>query len=146
MDYHQFLGQVQHRAQLGTFEEAVRATRATLETLGERLYGGEAGNLAAQLPEELGHYLLETAACSEAFDLDEFINRVQMREGVDLPLAVFHSRVVCQVMREAVSPTLMKKVLDQLPPEYDTFIQSGQNIGEPRRPSVGQGGDLGPML
>ena len=121
MDYHTFIGRVQHRTRLGTFEEAVRATRATLETLGERLYGGEPSNLGAQLPEELGHYL-ERAKAGEAFDLDEFLNRVQIREGVDLPEAVFHARVVLQVLREAVSPSLMRKVLDQLPPEYDRFI------------------------
>jgi len=144
MDYHKFIGQVQHRAELGTFEEAVRATRATLETLGERLYGGEASNLAAQLPEELGHYLERTKG-SEAFDLKEFLNRVQIREGVDLPEAVFHARVVLQVLREAVSPTLMRKVLDQLPPEFDNFILSSQNVGEPPGPDIREGSGPGEL-
>ena len=38
--YDEFIGQVQHRAQLGSHAEAERATRATLETLAERLVGG----------------------------------------------------------------------------------------------------------
>jgi uncharacterized protein (DUF2267 family) len=124
MDYHQFMGQVQHRARLATFEQAVKATRATLETLRERLYGGEAANLASQLPEEIGLYLLG-GDTTESFDLDEFFSRVSIREGVDVPEAVFHSRVVFQVMTEAVSPTLIKKVLAQLPEEYDKFITVG---------------------
>jgi uncharacterized protein (DUF2267 family) len=50
MTYDEFIGQVHHRARLGTTGDAVRATRATLEVLGERLFGGEAKDLAAQLP------------------------------------------------------------------------------------------------
>lgn len=49
MRYDEFIGQVQHRAGLGSHAEAERATRATLETLAERLAGGEAHDLAARL-------------------------------------------------------------------------------------------------
>lgn len=124
MRFEQFVGQVQHRARLGTEGEAVRAVRATLETLGERLFGGEADNLAAQLPQEVGHYLREPAA-SESFDLDEFFRRVSEREGEDLPEAAYHARVVIEVLREAVSPGLIDKVLDQLPEEYDKLFGAG---------------------
>lgn len=41
MNFHDFLGQVQHRAQLRSMDEALRATRATLTTLSERLQGRE---------------------------------------------------------------------------------------------------------
>lgn len=124
MKYHEFLGQVQHRARLASLEEATRATRATLETLGERLYGGEAGNLAAQLPEEIGLYLRRGGG-GESFDLDEFFGRVSLREGTDLPAAVFHARAVMDVLKEAVSPGLLRKVLDQLPEEYDRLFEAG---------------------
>lgn len=122
MDYHEFMGQVQHRARLATFEDAVRATRATLETLAERLYGGEAGNLAAQLPQEIGRYLSEPTV-NESFGLDEFFERVSQREGVELPLATFHARVVMDVVSDAVSPDLMGKVRAQLPVEYDRLFE-----------------------
>lgn len=124
MRYDEFVGQVQHRARLGTEGEAVRAIHATLETLGERLYGGEAHNLAAQLPQEIGAYL-EQPTINESFDLDEFFNRVSMREGVDLPVAVYHARVVMEVLGEAVSPGILDKVRDQLPDEYDKLFQAG---------------------
>lgn len=124
MRYDEFVGQVQHRARLGTEGEAVRAIHATLETLGERLYGGEAHNLAAQLPQEIGAYL-EQPTINESFDLDEFFNRVSMREGVDLPVAVYHARVVMEVLGEAVSPGILDKVRDQLPGEYDKLFQAG---------------------
>ncbi len=124
MQYDQFVGQVHNRGRFASDGDAMRAIHATLETLGERLFGGEADNLAAQLPPELGHYLREPAV-SESFSLDEFFNRVALREGVDLPIAVYHARVVIEVLKEAVSPALMDKVLDQLPEEYDSVFKAG---------------------
>ncbi len=52
MQYDEFIGQVQHRARLANSEQAVRATRATLETLGRRLFGGEMAHVRSQLPPE----------------------------------------------------------------------------------------------
>ncbi|MHB0871006.1 MAG: DUF2267 domain-containing protein [Chloroflexota bacterium] len=118
MQYDRFVGLVQSRARLASEGEAVRAIHATLETLGERLFGGEADNLASQLPVEIGHYLKEPAV-SESFDLDEFYRRVSMREGIDLPLAIYHAKSVIEVLKEAVSPGVLDKLLDQLPEEYD---------------------------
>ncbi len=121
MEYHHFVGQVQHRARLADFEDAVTAIRATMQTLGERLFGGEAGNLAAQLPKEIGHYLFE-ANKSESFGFDEFIDRVSIREGVERPKAQFDARVVMELVREAVSPSLITKVRAQLPAEYGALF------------------------
>lgn len=128
MEYHEFLGQVQHRARLGSFEEATRATRATLETLGERLFGGEAGNLASQLPLEIGRFLLEPTK-KESFDVDEFFQRVSIREGADLPEAIFHARMVIDVLTEAVSPGLMAKVKAQLPSDYNKLFYKEKGAG-----------------
>ncbi len=130
MQYQEFLGQVQHRARLATLEQATTATRATLETLGERLFGGEAGNLASQLPPELGRFLLESPG-TERFDLDGFYRRVSWKEGEDLPTSIFHARAVMSVLRDAISPSLMDKVMDQLPAEYDQLIQE-EGQGERR--------------
>jgi len=71
MQYNEFIGRVQNRARLGTTGEAVQATRATLEVLSQRLFNGQAGNLAAQLPEEVGRYLTEIQE-SQTFDPQEF--------------------------------------------------------------------------
>jgi uncharacterized protein (DUF2267 family) len=57
MPYDEFIGQVQNAAHPGSQREAVAAIRATLQTLGERLAGGAADNLAAQLPRQAGEYL-----------------------------------------------------------------------------------------
>src|SRR5256885_341656 len=84
MKYDEFISQVQHRAKLNSREDAVRASSATLETLGERLAGGEAKDLASQLPQELALYLERThTGIQQSFSLDEFFWRVSQREGVD---------------------------------------------------------------
>ena len=123
MKYNDFIGKVQNRARLGTSSKAIRATRATLEVLGQRLFGGEAKDLAAQLPEEIGIYL-EQDVPSEAFGLDEFYERVSEKEGVDLPGAVYHAQSVISVVQEAVSQGEMDDVRAQLPDEYDPLFEA----------------------
>ncbi len=126
MKHDEFIGQVQYRAQLSSRGEAERATRATLETLAERLAGGEAKDLAAQLPLEIGEHLRgQWSALGERFSLDEFFRRVSRREGADLPDAVFHARVVIEVLSEAVSKGEIDDVRAQLPTEFDELFESG---------------------
>lgn len=121
MKYSEFLGTVQNQARLGTESDAVSAVRATFETLGERLAGGQAGHVAAQLPEELGYYLRQ-ADKDERFELHTFYERVSEREGVDLPDAVYHAKVVMKVLAEATSPGEMRDLRAQLPAEYEDLF------------------------
>ena len=81
MKHDEFIGRVQHYARLASRGDA---ERATLETLGERLAGGEPKDLASQLPPEIGLHLLRYAGMGERFSLDEFYKRVSEREGEDL--------------------------------------------------------------
>lgn len=124
MQYHEFIGRVQNRARLGTTGEAVRATGATLEVLSQRLFEGQAGNLAAQLPEEVGRYLTETQD-SETFGPEEFFKRVSQKENVDLPDAVHNARVVISVVQDAVTQGEIDKIQAQLPAEYNSLFESG---------------------
>lgn len=124
MKHDEFIGHVQHYARLPSRGDAERATRATLETLGERLAGGEPKDLASQLPPEIGLHLLRYGGKGEHLSLDEFFRRVSEREGgEDLPLAVFHARAVIRVLSEAVSPGEINDILAQLPPEFDRFFR-----------------------
>ena len=123
MQFDEFMGQVQSRARLASTGEALEAVRATLATLSERVAGGAATNLAAELPSALGEYLKDRAP--ERFDLDEFFRRVSEKEGQGLPQAVFHARVVMEVVREAVSAGSIDKIRDQLPSDYDPLFEAG---------------------
>jgi uncharacterized protein (DUF2267 family) len=124
MQHDQFIGQIQHRAQLSSRGDAERAVRATLETLAERLAGGEAKDLAAQLPRELGEHLRRAGSSGgERFSLDEFYRRVAEREGIDVGKAAYHARVVIEVLGEAVSLGEMRDVHAQLPDEFDPLFE-----------------------
>lgn len=79
MQFEQFVGQVQHRAHLGSQGDAMRAICATLETLGERILPQEVHDLAAQLPIGIGAYL-RLSPGQDRFDLHEFFRRVAERE------------------------------------------------------------------
>ena len=122
MKYNEFLGKVQHQARLGSESDTVSAVRATLETLGERLAGGQAAHTAAQLPEEIGYYLKQ-AKRNESFELDTFYNRVAKRESVDYPDAVYHAKVVMSVLEEALTPGEMRDLRAQLPDEYNDLFE-----------------------
>jgi uncharacterized protein (DUF2267 family) len=126
VQFREFLGQVQSRAGLDSLDAALAATRATLETLSERLSGNEPDNLAAQLPEELARYLRQEKR-GQRFSADEFFQRVSQRSGADLPFAVFQARVVVEVLGEAVSKGEIDDVRSQLPEDYQRIFESGSH-------------------
>jgi len=130
MDHDAFIGEVQNRAELPSRGAALSASRATLQTLGDRIQEGKATNLAAQLSDELGRYLEEHADAPESFGFDEFIDRVAERDESianhgddDLSAAAFHARVVIDVLEEAVSGEQLDDLRDQLPDEYGQLFE-----------------------
>ena len=119
MQSHEFLGQVRYKAHLATLGEAMRATRATLETLAERLGPDEARHLADQLPHEIQLFLSDAGTpMPERFSPDEFLLRVCAREGIALPESTQHARAVIDVLTEALSPRGTGDVLARLPDDY----------------------------
>jgi uncharacterized protein (DUF2267 family) len=115
--YHEMVAALKRTADLASDEEADRALRATLRTLGERLAGGQPFDLASQLPEELKNDLPPWGP-GDPFDLDEFYRRVADREGVDPETAERHARAAVAVIRQAVSSGEFDDVLAQLPKGY----------------------------
>jgi uncharacterized protein (DUF2267 family) len=124
MTFDRFLGEVQHRARLASTGEALRATQAVLQTLGERIDFGEAKDLAAQLPRELAPYL-GTEQHGVRLSLDDFFRKVSGRALVDIPAAVYQVRVVLEVLQYAVSPGEIANVRRQLPPEWGPLFEEG---------------------
>lgn len=117
MDFDEFLGQVQNRAQLDSTGEALQVTRITLSTLAERVQPGEATDLAAQLPQEIDRFLTETGEV-ESFDFDGFVDRIVSRgdyEDDERADAVFHAQVVLDVVSEAASAGELDDLRGQLP-------------------------------
>lgn len=125
MKHDEFIGQVQHRAKLAFRGEAEVATRATLETLAERLLGNEPAHAAAQLPRGIADYLKHAwSGMGASFSLDEFFRRVSQREEVDLLEAVYHSRLVIEVLQEAISQGEVEDIRAQLPEEYLSLFEA----------------------
>ena len=132
MKYDEFISQVQHRAKLNSREDAVRASSATLETLGERLAGGEAKDLASQLPQELALYLERAhTSIQQSFSLDEFFWRVSQREGVDLTESTYHARVVIALLSELVTLGEIENVKSQLPKGFAKLFDVENEGGLP---------------
>jgi uncharacterized protein (DUF2267 family) len=121
----EFIVEVRNLAGLGNNEEAEKATRATLETLRERLAGDEPSNLAAQLPPEIASYV-EGSGSQDSFGVDEFYSRVAQKEGLGQDEAARHARAVATVLQTAVSGGELDDVRSQLGNEYkELFGQPG---------------------
>lgn len=104
--------------------EAEQATRATLQTLAQRLTRGEALDLVSELPPEIGPYL-HTEGHPDPFDVEEFIRRVAEREGVDEETAERHAAVVLATLRRAVSPKAYHDLTSLLPRSFATVLPAG---------------------
>ena len=135
MQMNEFVGQVQHGARLADMNQALNATRATLETLAERLGADESRHLAAQLPDGIGQYLDGQAAVAEDFSSDEFLKRISAREGVGPLDSVSHARAVLDTLQHAVSAGEMREVLVRLSPDYARLFAG--TTDRPRRYGCG---------
>jgi uncharacterized protein (DUF2267 family) len=120
MNFDEFTGEVQHRLELPATGEAVRAARATLMTLGQRIPEGNAEDFAASLPMEIKWYM--TGAVHEhgqRFDWSEFVERVAEIEGVDRPDAAYHAQVIMDLTSTLVPPSDLRQLRDMLPESED---------------------------
>jgi uncharacterized protein (DUF2267 family) len=120
MNFDEFTGTVQHRLELPGTGETVRAVRATLMPLGQRIPEGNAEDLAASLPMEVRWYL--TGAVREhgqRFDWSEFVSRVAETEGIDHSDAAYHAQVVVDLVASTVPESDFQQLRDQLPEADD---------------------------
>jgi uncharacterized protein (DUF2267 family) len=120
MNFDEFTGTVQHRLELPGTGETVRAVRATLMPLGQRIPEGNAEDLAASLPMEVRWYL--TGAVREhgqRFDWSEFVSRVAETEGTDRSDAAYHAQVVVDLVASSVPESDFQQLRDQLPEADD---------------------------
>jgi uncharacterized protein (DUF2267 family) len=107
-------------------EMATSLTRATLQVLAQRISGGEARDIARQLPPDLDAALRPEHEQAEPFDLEVFVQRVADRSFVDHDAAVAGVRAVCQTLREAVTGDEFEDVLAQLPREYAALLDESE--------------------
>ena len=121
MNFDEFTGEVQHRLEFPDTGRTVRAIRATLMTLGERIPEGNAEDLAANLPMEIKWYM--TGAVSEhgqRFDWKEFVDRVSEIERAEPADAAYHARVIVDLVHTIVPSSDFQQLRDQLPESEDS--------------------------
>ena len=133
MQYDQFISKVQEHAGFESRDDATRLTKATLETLGERLSRKERDDLASEIPEELKTYLLKRENW-DLFTVGEFFQRVEARADCGLPRAVIGSRAVIMTLREAVSTGELEDVIQEFPSGYEELFSKRPD--EPLSPTM----------
>jgi len=123
MDYDTFVREVAQRAGLPRDQASV-LTRATLQTLAERLTGGEADDVAAQLPMQMKEWLLSHATpAAEKFGVDEFVRRVSDKANVTPEDARRGARAVFVTLRAAATAGEFNDVMSQLPKEFSDLAE-----------------------
>ncbi|WP_408959538.1 DUF2267 domain-containing protein [Natrinema sp. 74] len=135
--YTDFIGEVQHRIEAGRRAEAVRTTRAVLETLGECVQEGEATDIASPLPMEIDRYLL-AADHGQRYDYDEFVDRVVERlnyddlaldsaygapSPVDTGEAVYRIKAITELLDEHLPGSELADIEAQLPDDFGDMFE-----------------------
>lgn len=123
MKEHEIVAAVQENARTDTPEHTRAAVQATLGVLGQRLSGGEARDLASQLPPALAE-ALPVEGAGERFDLDEFYRRVADREGQGCTpqQARQHARATMTALRSGITPGEFDDLVNQLPEDYGELV------------------------
>ncbi|MFC0533678.1 DUF2267 domain-containing protein [Phytohabitans kaempferiae] len=107
-----------------TTDVAEALTEATLRTLAQRISGGEAGDLANRMPDELRPYILKAQEYPEAFPYEEFIRRVAEATNVDPGTAERGVAAVLHATRDVVGYKEFMDTLAQLPKDLANLAAS----------------------
>jgi uncharacterized protein (DUF2267 family) len=127
MQYHEIVKTLSSIYNFNSESEAVSSMNSFLKTLGERMQGGAASHLAAQLPEEFKESLTGLEE-SIKYSYREFIAKVAEREGCETDEAFNRARAVLSVLFAALTSGEFKHILDQLPAEYAPLFDGIENF------------------
>ncbi|QNP75389.1 DUF2267 domain-containing protein [Streptomyces roseirectus] len=131
MDHDTFMGQVQARARLDSRGAAEAATRATLETLAERVPAPLAAKLAAQLPREIGEHLRRVATAPDQpagglrMSRRDFLDRLAQRAGADVAKAAYEARGVVEVVGEATEGAVLERIRQAMDDDLAELLFAG---------------------
>ncbi|MFB7231604.1 DUF2267 domain-containing protein [Streptomyces griseus] len=118
-----FLDRVRERGEYGTRTEAERAARVVLALLGAHLVGRERAELAARLPETMALILLNPLQATEPLSAERFVRATAAWiEGAGEQTAQWDVGAVLSVVADAAGEELTRRILLQLPPDYDVFF------------------------
>ena len=133
MRYDEFIDRVLEKSGLDSRERAIELTKATLETLGERLDRTVRRGVASQLPDELKELLLSRGD-GDSYQLQEFYQRVGARADTNYQNAAKRAKAVLSVLQEAISAGEVQDMVDSLPEGYATLFDG--EVSGPGFPSL----------
>jgi uncharacterized protein (DUF2267 family) len=125
MDYKEIIELIRREAGGLRGEEAERAAEAVLRVLAERLPRGETRRLLQELPAEMKPWVY-TEQDAEAFDIDEFLDRIAKREEIDIETALVHARAVFAALGQALSPETVTQLAASLPQTFGPLVAEAQ--------------------
>jgi uncharacterized protein (DUF2267 family) len=125
MDYKEIIELIRREAGGLRSEEADRAAEAVLRVLAERLPRGEARRLLQELPAEMKPWVYNEQD-AEAFDIDEFLDRIAKREDIDIETALVHARAVFAALGQALSPETVTHLAASLPQTFAPLVAEAQ--------------------
>jgi uncharacterized protein (DUF2267 family) len=117
MRYDEFIKTLEQRLGVTGREDAESTAVSVLQALADRLTGGEADDLLAQLPEPLKKAIRVTAD-ADTMRYDEFVERIALELELPEDEARQRVRAVFSVLREAVTPGEFDDVFAQLDGTY----------------------------
>ncbi|NKE34370.1 DUF2267 domain-containing protein [Natronococcus sp. JC468] len=118
MQENEFYRLVQEASHLETIDRAQVATEAVLKTLGEAVTGGEAEDVAAQLPSELASIVEDADHDGTGYDREEFVERVSEHlQGTDVEDA--DAEQFADGVTDAIAATLTQGELQDLKAQLD---------------------------
>jgi uncharacterized protein (DUF2267 family) len=106
-------------------DQAQRIAEAVLEVLAIRISDGEVEDLEAELPPELRPALergLAESRAAKMMTVDEFIDTVAEREGIELEDAERHTRAVFSALRAVLSGKEFQDMAAQLSEDYRPLL------------------------
>lgn len=124
VEYVDFVARVEGGLDSPESGEAEEAVEATLEALGECISGGEAKDLAAELPSEMAEALTRAGGDPESLSLEEFFGRVAEKQGTGEALAEKHATIVLSILGRAVDNGELSDIRSQLPKDFQPLLES----------------------
>jgi uncharacterized protein (DUF2267 family) len=118
MQENEFYKLVQEASHLETIDHARVASEAVLETLGETLTGGEAEDIAAQLPSELASLVEDADHDGAGYDREAFVEHVgDHLQGTDVEDG--DAEQFADGVTDAIAATLTQGELQDLKAQLD---------------------------
>lgn len=108
---------------------AREAITAALATLGERVTGGQAEDLAVYLPEAFAGALVDADEAAATYSVSEFVEHVARRFESDPRAARAAAEAVLATLGEVVDERAYEETVQQLPDEYGVLF-GGPGEGE----------------